>query len=178
MLEIITSIVLIFCVFLTGKQNIASWILNIMSCLLLAFFYFSVNLYAQVVLQTLFIIQCFFGLYNWSRKDSDIVHEIGTRKALMSFFAISVISIIGISLFHIDNTMSRLDLFTSFLGLLANFYLTKKIIESWILFITFNVIMIYMMSLNHNYLMVFVNIILITISINSYFLWKKDLKTV
>lgn len=54
---------------LAGRNNVHSWWLGVVGCVMFAVLFYSVNLYADVALQLFFIVTCFIGWLRWVRGD-------------------------------------------------------------------------------------------------------------
>jgi nicotinamide mononucleotide transporter len=52
---------------LAGRNNVHSWWLGIVGCLLFALLFYDVRLYADVLLQVFFIVTCIIGWVRWLR---------------------------------------------------------------------------------------------------------------
>jgi nicotinamide mononucleotide transporter len=177
-LEIIATISTILCVWFTSKQNILCWPMGIISVLSLIAIYIKDGMYAQIGLQSVFLVQSIIGWYNWGKSDVIKISSL----PLTTFLVNIIFFIILGSLFcltHDDNTpllSAFFDGTAALLGLLGNWYLTRKIIQAWPLFMTYNVIMVFLL-MSHGFLLLsFLNVFLFIVSINGFILWKKDLK--
>lgn len=182
-LEIIATISTILCVWLTGKNNILCWPAGIISALSLIGAYLQTGMYAQITLQTVFFIQAIIGWYNWAKPDGLIITSIKKGKIMMDLISFVALGCIfaGWDVIHNDKVgllPSYLDGISASIALLANWYLTKKIIEAWPLFIIYNSVLAIMLFSQGLYLLVGLNVFLVIISINSFIKWKRDLQTV
>jgi nicotinamide mononucleotide transporter PnuC len=177
MLETLTFICVLICVLLIKNENIIGWFFNCLSCILLFLFYKDLDFNFQASLQIFCFIQCLYGLYNWGSGEVKI-SDINNYFLLIHLILSLIIFFIVMYFLKLDNLIFKLDLLVSILGFLANFYLIKKIAKSWLIFVFFNFITIFIMYLTGNYLMVLLNFMLGLISLNTYFEWKKNLKEV
>ena len=66
-LEIAANAVMAVSIVLSGRNNIHSWWLGVVGCAMFAALFYSVNLYADVVLQLFFIVTCLIGWLQWLR---------------------------------------------------------------------------------------------------------------
>jgi nicotinamide mononucleotide transporter len=177
MLEIFAFVCILICVLLAKKENKIGWFFNCLSCIFLFLLYKDLAFNFQASLQVFFLIQCLYGFYNWGHEEVKI-SDINNYFLLAHLIISLIIFFIVMYFLKLDNLIFKLDLLVSILGFLANFYLIKKIIKSWLLFVLFNLITIFIMYSTENYLMVLLNTILGLISLNTYFEWKKNLKEV
>lgn len=179
-LETIATVSTIICVILSSKQNILAWPIGIISVLSLIAIYVQSGIYAQIIVQSISLIQCIIGWYNWGKKD-----ELKISILPKSTFRANTIFFIGMgSIFalthsgHITYWVAFFDGIAASLALLGNWYLTKKVIQAWPLFMAYNVILVFLFINQEIYMLSLLNIVLFFISLNAYITWKKDLKVV
>ena len=177
-LEIIATISTIICVILSSKQNIFAWPIGIISVLSLIAIYVKSGIYAQIIVQTISLIQCTIGWYTWGKKD-----ELKISKLPKTTFRANTIFFIGMgSTFALTHSgqitywVAFFDGIAASLALLGNWYLTKKIIQAWQLFMVYNIILIFLFIHQEIYMLSLLNLVLFFISLNAYITWKKDLK--
>ncbi len=185
-LEIIALISTIVCVILSTKEHILAWPIGIISALSLAYIYLPNHMYANIALQSVFVIQCIIGWYNWGKKDdlkpsilpkstfrgyTILVIGLGSTYALTEYDKSLVIQ-------HIEYWKAMLDGISTSIALLGNWYLTKKRLQAWPLFMTYNIIVALLLISQGVYLIAGLNIVLFFISFNGYRLWKRNLSVV
>lgn len=179
-LEILATITTIVCVLYSSKQNILAWPIGIVSAISLIVIYLEANLYANILLQSIFLVQCSVGWYNWSKKDSIKVSKLRLSKLiqdLIVFITLGCIYAIW-DIWYNDRitwVSSYLDGIGTFLALLGNWYLTKKIIQAWSIFIVYNIIMVFLLASQGIYMLALLNFCLPFISFNGYITWKRNL---
>ena len=66
-LEIAANVLMTVSIVLAGRNNIHSWWIGIVGCVLFAVLFYQVNLYADVLLQLFFIVTCVIGWLQWRR---------------------------------------------------------------------------------------------------------------
>lgn len=178
-LALLTTIVMLVCVYMTVKQYLYSWVPNIIACVMLMFYYYETGFYAQVMLQVAFLLQCFYGFFNWKKDEDLVVNNIKNRYLILHIIGVLILGLSFAYLFEPKRTFwYYIDGITAFLGLLANFYLTRKIIQSWLLWMFFNFTLVNMFFASEMYIMSALNVILFIQSVMGYQEWKKDLRTV
>ena len=180
-LQIIAIISTILCVVLTSRQSVICWPMGIVSVISLIGIYVLQGLYAQIILQSVFFIQCVIGWYNWDKKDDLKVSKLEFGGFLNNLFLVLLIAILladyNVSL-NSSGWSTYIDYIAACLALLGNWYLTKKIIQAWLLFMSYNVLLILILMIKGIYPIAIMNAVLFFISLNGYRTWKKDLKTV
>lgn len=178
--EIIAVISTILCVVLSGRQNILAWPSGIISVIALIVVYIKGGMYGQIVLQSIFLIQCIIGWYNWGKKDEVVITKRpknGFILDILVFITVGIgFSLVSISINHEKNTLlTYVDGVGALIGLLGNKYLTKKVIQAWPLFMFYNILMIVLLLYQEIYLLVGLNLCLFCISFKSYSEWRKIL---
>jgi len=182
-LEIIATIATIIGVLLTTKQNVWVWPISIISVVSLICLYVQNGIYAQVLLQSICLIPCIVGWVNWGKEEVVPIKVLSKHKLLYDISLFITIGLLfGYSVLIIGTTIHPmvvlLDGVTAFIGLLANWYLTKKILQVWKVFMVYNVLIMMLMYSQGLYLIVGLNITLFLLSINGYRTWKRDLEKV
>lgn len=182
-LEITAVIFTFICVILTTKQNIWCWPTGIVGVIAFFLLYFEQKLYVQGSIQVIFLIQSIFGWYNWTKiKDGDVIHV--TKRGKKEFKLDLVILGLGTAALTIimsaktDSALPFLDAFSAGLSLLANYYLTKKYLQAWPLWMSVNVLLASIFFYQGLVLAGILEVILLGISINGFIQWRKDLKQV
>ncbi len=176
--EIIAVVSTILCVILSVSENIWVWPVGIISVLALIAIYVPNGMYAQIILQGVFLIQSIIGWYNWGKKDGAVINRLPkTKFASQTIFIISLGSTFAFT--NRDNYLfTMLDGISTALALLGNWYLVKKTIQCWPLFMSYNVILVGLLFYQGIYLLGIMNIALFFISFNGFYTWKRNLRGV
>lgn len=66
-LELAANLMTVLCIFLAGRNNIHTWWVGIVACVLFGVLFYQANLYADVTLQLFFIITGIMGWMSWSK---------------------------------------------------------------------------------------------------------------
>jgi len=169
-LEIIAMTFTLICVYLSSKQSIWCWPTGLVG--VIAFF----------LLQVIFILQSIYGWYKWSKSNGgkDLpIKKIGIRNLLIQvFWVFSISALVGRHLWeYIGGNYPITDSVTSGLALLATYHIINKNIESWIVWMVFNVMLFALFIKQELYIVATLEGILFFISLNAYISWRKDLKT-
>jgi len=159
MIEIIAVLFTLACVYFTIQNKVIAWPLGIIGVSAYLHLFFSVNLYAEVITQIVFLCQSFYGWYNWAKlrnkppapitrykdqfaacpKDT-MVLTIMMYVLVGTWFIYSIIMGLYQGGYIGQPDIPIIDSFTTSLSLVANFYLAKRYIENWFLWITVDVI--------------------------------------
>ena len=122
---------------LTVRQRIASWPVGIVSTALFLVLFVRAGLYADSALQVLYIVLGFYGWWHWlhggpSRNDLPVTSM--SWPVRLAAAAGVVVATVAIGLFldgATDSTVPYPDAATTVLSLTAQILLTRKLIESW-----------------------------------------------
>lgn len=179
-LEILGVISGILCVYLAAKNKVWSWPLAIISVLIYAFIFFEEKLYADAGLQIYFLITNIYGWYFWTRKSGA---EIKTPINLLSkkLFIFSILSILlftfllGTFLYKsTDASFPYIDSFCTACSLVAQFFLARKIIENWLIWIFVDIIYVGVYVMKDLHLTAGMYALYIFIAAMGYFNWKSE----
>lgn len=180
LLEILGVISGILCVYLAAKNKVWSWPLAIISVLIYAFIFFEEKLYADAGLQIYFLFTNIYGWYFWTRKsDTEIKTPINSAsKKLVIFSILSVLLftfLLGTFLYKsTDASFPYIDSFCTACSLVAQFFLARKIIENWLIWIFVDIIYVGVYVMKDLHLTAGMYALYIIIAAMGYFNWKSD----
>jgi nicotinamide mononucleotide transporter len=180
-IEIIAVIFSLVCVYLTTRQNIWCWPTGIIGVIAFFILFYQNNLYSEMSLQIVFLIQSLYGWYNWGKDKEELpVTKLKLGKFVKHIIYTTFISIlIGIMLeAETNSSQPFLDSLTACFSLLANWYLTRKIFQSWVLWIVVDVLLTAMFIRQGLYLSAGLYFVFIALAYKGLLSWKRDLKTV
>lgn len=181
-LEILAVILTLCGVSLMAKEHLIGWPIGILSTLALIVVYIYTHIYGQIVLQIVFLIQFIVGWYKWGKSDNIQITSISNFKLFCDIMVFSVQCLLFIMFRHLSGTDSLLcailDSISVFIALLGNWYIAKKIIQGWLLFMIYDLILITLFIIKDMGILVILYISLFCISILAYKSWKTKLKII
>ena len=182
-IEIIAVVSTFLCVALTSRQNIWCWPVGSVGVITFFMVFLEQKLYAETVLQVIFFAQAIYGWYNWVKgngSDTLPVTKISNDRFITDIVTTSILAFgIGYLLDNLtDTTQPYLDSYTSCISLLANWYLTKKYIQAWYLWIVVDVLLIIMFINQGLNLSALLYLAMLGFSTYGLTQWKRNLKTV
>jgi nicotinamide mononucleotide transporter len=145
-LEIVAALSGLACVWLTMRQNIWCWPVGLVQILLYIFIFFEVKLYSDVGLQVVFLVLQFWGWYNWLHGGRDRGELKVARAGLGGFLAWAGVSAAGCAALgtfmraSTDASLPYWDAAATAMSLVAQWLMTKKILESWLFWIAVDVL--------------------------------------
>lgn len=180
-LETTAAILGFLCVYLAARQSILNFPVAIAATALYIFIFFEAKLYSDMILQFFFIGFQVYGWYHWlhGRKDSE---ELPVTKNPMSenlvWFLIGTFGSVFVGFIMIsytDASFPFLDSIILVFSLIAQWMLSVKKIENWILWIAIDALAIgiyYAKELHPTSILYALYLILAVIG---YFQWKKSM---
>lgn len=182
-LEITALVSTILCVILSAKENILAWPIGIISVLTLIGVYMGSGMYAQIGLQLVYLVQCIIGWVNWRKKDGIKVNKMGSDTYINHIgYAVCIGVLYGVLILSTLGSknafLTYIDGISAFIALLGNWYLTRKTIQAWPLFMSYNVMMVFLLASQGIYGLAVLNMCLFFISFNGFRTWKRNLREV
>ncbi|HGM5489053.1 TPA: nicotinamide riboside transporter PnuC [Serratia fonticola] len=145
LVEIAASTTYAASVWMAARNNVHTWWIGIIGCLLYGWVFFSVQLYADVTLQLFFIASSIAGWVNWLRgNQGKAIHIRKTPGWLLGIFALSALlvsSCYACVLHTFTNAWSPwLDSMIMTFSIMAQFMLIGRRIENWYVWLLVNTI--------------------------------------
>lgn len=140
MLEWIGTITGFLCVYLAAKQHILNWPISVISVLTYAYIFYHSKLYGDAVLQLYFLSTAIYGWYYWSKKireDDKPIVSFTNREMLFTLIIIVILTVLlGTFLQKMtDSDVPYSDGFCTAVSFVAQFLMTRKVLQNWILWI-------------------------------------------
>ena len=128
------------CVYLAAKQNIWNWPVAIISVLAYSILFYEYKLYGDAVLQLYFLATSVYGWYYWLKRKEEHAKPIVSLKkneiikVILSVVALTII-MGGILDRFTDSSIPYADGFCTSMSFIAQFLMTRKVLQNWILWI-------------------------------------------
>ena len=150
LIEIIAVVFSLLCTWLAVKRHVLNWPTGIIGVTFYLILFYQVKLYADMLLQIVFIVQGIYGWYNWKiNKTAEEELQVNYLTSCYRF-----IYGIGILLFaatwayvlvnFTDASTPYIDALVSTISLAANWLMAKKKTDNWILWIVADVIYVFL----------------------------------
>jgi len=157
----------------------SNWIAYIIQMALLIVFSLSMNLYGDVMNNSIYLVLGFIGFMLWNKKDSQKITKCNTRERIICTVLIAVATIFGYFILKTtDDPLPLLDSFTTVSSLVATYLMMTKKIDTWIIWFIndiFYAIEYYILPEQAFYLFL-LNIVWTFMAIGSYINWSKIMK--
>jgi nicotinamide mononucleotide transporter len=144
-LEVVAATFGAIAVYLSARENIWSWPTAIVNVALYTIVFYQSRLYADMGLQVVYLVLSIYGWYNWLHGGALRTTLHVSRASLRTLALLAVIVAIGS--FALGNTLATrtnavfpyLDSTLTVTSLVAQWLMTRKVLENWILWIVVDV---------------------------------------
>ena len=157
-LEVIAALTGAISVYLSVRQNIWSWPTAIVNVVLYTLVFYDAKLYADMGLQVIYAALSIYGWYEWlhggENKSALHVSRTNARAGLvLAIIGLGGAGVLGFILRGAtDAALPFMDSFLSSTSLVAQWMMTKKKLENWLVWIAVDVLYVGMFSFKHLYL--------------------------
>ncbi|MEO8193558.1 MAG: nicotinamide riboside transporter PnuC, partial [Gemmatimonadales bacterium] len=137
-LEIVAAVFGVVSVFLSVRQNIWSWPTAIVNVGLYIVVFYESKLYADTGLQVVYVVLNAYGWYHWlyggkNRTELPVTRTSGRLGLLLMAIAAASTALIGAFLSsRTDAALPWVDAATTSTSLVAQWMMTRKLLENWI----------------------------------------------
>ncbi len=180
-LELIAVAFGLTCVWFMKKESVMAFPLGIVNVLIYVYIFYAAKLYANAGINGFFFLMSVYGWYNWTRKHGNDGRIRITRcskpELLLNAVAILVFFII-IRVVLVRYTESRIpawDAITTAVYIVAQWMLSRKKIENWILWISADTVMIGLCAWEGLYFSSFQYLVFTIIAIFGFREWRTKL---
>ncbi len=164
--------------FLSTRENIWSWPTAIVNVSLYSLVFYGAKLYADMGLQVVYLILSVYGWYQWKYGGSNRTELRVTRAptrllALAAVAAMVFAAVLGSILSRAtDAALPWLDSATTSTSLVAQFMMTRKILENWVIWATVDVVYVGMFIYKELYLTAGLYTVFFVLALAGYRQWK------
>jgi nicotinamide mononucleotide transporter len=147
-LEIIASLLGLACVVLTVRRHIACWPTGLAMVILYIGIFYQARLYSDMLLQVVYVFLQAYGWYAWLRGRPDRSPLAVTQLPPQHYVRWIVVCLAGTLLLGTfmkvatDASFPYVDALVTVASLIAQWFLGRKIVESWIVWIVVDVVAI------------------------------------
>ncbi|MFC0003180.1 nicotinamide riboside transporter PnuC [Micromonospora siamensis] len=170
-------------VWLVARQHIANWALGIANVLLLMVLFWAAGLYADAGLQLVYVALGVYGWYHWlfggERRSRLTVSRTG-RGEWLGLAVAGVLLTAGLWVLldrATDSTVPLADALTTALSLLATYGQTRKLVESWWLWIAADLIYIPLYAYKGLWLTGALYLVFLGLCVLGLRAWRADLRS-
>ncbi len=169
------------CVWLAARESIWNFPVAIVSCVFYAVLFWHTHLYADWGLQGFFIALSGYGWYEWLYGGRDetqlgVTHALGREWLLAAAFA--GVFTLGFGYYlrhHTDAALPYIDSFTTAGSLAAQYLLTRKRLENWLLWVLVDLVYVPMYWFKGLYISSVLYFLYLALAAYGYWQWRAEL---
>lgn len=146
--EIFGFVTGVLCVWLLGRERVSNWPMGILQVTAYLFLFWDAGLYADSLLQVVYIALGVAGWANWLRRGPEGRVVVIRRTRPIEWVGLAAAGVAGtiavwwVLTEHTDSTVAWADSLTTVLSLLATYGQVIKLLESWWIWIAADLIYI------------------------------------
>ena len=167
-------------VYLQTRENIWNWPTAIVSVVMYTVVYVKSGLYSDAGLQMYFLVTSIYGWVHWIRggQGHSVLHVTRASAKVWTWCVV-----LGVAFWFVDATLtSRLkgvafpyiDAATTTVSLIAQWMITRKLLENWILWIVVNVVYVPVLLLKGLYPTALLYLVMLFIAIKGFIDWRRS----
>jgi len=179
--EIVAAVFGVVSVFLSVRQNIWSWPTAIVNVGLYIFVFYEAKLYSDTGLQVIYVVLNVYGWYHWlyggkNRTELPVTRTRGRVGAvLVGLVALGTLLIGTLLARNTDAALPWVDSMTTSTSLVAQWMMTRKLLENWLVWVAVDVVYIAMYLNKALYVTAALYLVFLILSAMGYFQWRKAL---
>ena len=170
-----------WCVWLTVKVNIWNWPIGIANDVFFLVLFLRAHLFADAGLQVVYIVLGVLGWYWWLRggagKTELPVSRTGVRTAIVLAVLLAVATAgLAVGLARVNDAASFCDALTTVLSLVAQYMLSRKLIENWLVWMTADALYVALYVYKHLDLTAGLYAIFFAMCVAGFLHWRASLR--
>jgi nicotinamide mononucleotide transporter len=181
-LELIASLLGALAVWMVVKRNILNFPIGIVMVSLYAWIFWEAKLYSDMLLQVVFAFMQVQGWYLWSKKGASTEEQSLAVRSMqprhwMGTGVVQVVGTLGLGyvMSFTDASLPYLDAFAAVQSILAQWWLNKRYLENWILWIAVDELYLVIYSYKSLYYTTALYALFLGMAVAGYLEWRKHL---
>ena len=180
-LELLAALLGAISVYLSVRQNIWSWPTAIVNVVVYAFVFYQAKLYADMGLQVIYTALSVYGWYEWlyggaNRTELHVTRTAPRLGAVLTLIALAGSAALGVFLRGAtDAALPFMDSFLSSTSLVAQWMMTKKKLENWLVWIGVDVLYVGMFVFKHLYITAGLYAVFLALAVRGYIDWRRSM---
>lgn len=180
-LELLAALLGAISVYLSVRQNIWSWPTAIVNVVVYAFVFYQAKLYADMGLQVIYAALSVYGWYEWlyggaNRTALHVTRTAPRLGAVLTLIALAGSAALGVFLRGAtDAALPFMDSFLSSTSLVAQWMMTKKKLENWLVWIGVDVLYVGMFVFKHLYITAGLYAVFLALAVRGYIDWRRSM---
>lgn len=179
--EVLGFVTGVITVYLVVRQHVANWGIGILNVAILGFTFLDAGLYADASLQIVFIVLGFYGWWVWLYGGEHRTHKLVQRTSRTEWAGIAVGVVVATAVItwvlstYTESNVPFWDALTTALSLAATYGQSRKLVESWLIWITVDLIYVPLYAYKGLYLTGGLYVIFIGLCVAGLAAWRADL---
>lgn len=179
-LEVVAAAFGVISVFLSTRQNIWSWPTGIVNVALYAVVFYQGRLYGQMGLQPIYLVLSIYGWYEWlhgGEHRTELHVSRASPRLLTTLAALNLVAWLALVavLRRTDAALPWLDALLTTTSLVAQWMMTRKILENWLLWIALDVVYVPMFFSQRLYATALLYAVFLVLATMGYVEWRRSL---
>ncbi len=181
-IEIIVFIFGILSVYFAKKDNILVYPTGLIATTLSVYIMYYAKYYADMSINIYYTIMSFYGWYVWKKGENSepiSISRTNLKEKIIGIILFLITAFVCVLIYQFFNYKIQfnnyLDILTTSLFFTAMWYMAKKKLENWTLWIIGDALVVYIFFDRQLYIIAFQYIIFTILAISAYIEWKKFL---
>jgi nicotinamide mononucleotide transporter len=179
-LEVMAAVFGVISVYLSTRQNIWSWPTAIVNVTLYAFVFYQGRLYGQMGLQPIYLALSVYGWYQWLHGGEQRTELRVSRASSRLLGALGILNIalwlaLAAVLRLTDAALPWLDALLTTTSLVAQWMMTRKILENWLVWIALDVVYVPMFISQGLYATALLYATFLVLALMGFVEWRRSL---
>ncbi len=181
-LELIAALVGALSVYLSVRQNIWSWPTGIVNVAIYAVVFYDAKLYADMGLQVIYAVLSVYGWYEWlyggeNRTELHVTRTSPSLGAMLAGIAVAGSVALGLLLRSTtDASLPFMDASLSTTSLVAQWMMTRKKLENWIVWIILDVAYVGMFMYKRLHITAVLYAVFLALAVRGFFDWRRSMR--
>jgi nicotinamide mononucleotide transporter len=171
-----------WCVWLAVEENVWNWPIGIANSVFFLVLFLQARLFAESALKALYVVLGLAGWYWWLRGGTGRT-ELGiSRPGLLSACILAMLGVVATAVMwfvlqSIADSAPFWDALTTALSLVAQYMLTRKLLENWLVWIAADVMYVGLYSYKHLLLTAVLYGVFLTMCVAGLRQWRRSMET-
>jgi nicotinamide mononucleotide transporter len=179
LIELIATLFGLACVALTIRRSIWCWPTGLVQVGLYIWIFYEAKLYSDVLLHCVYVVLGFYGWYYWLRggpvRGEPPIVRLGMARfaAWLAVAAAGTVALGSVMARFTDASLPYWDAAIAALSLVAQFLLSRKVLENWILWIAVDVLAIGVYAAKELYITTVLYSVFLAMAVTGWYAWNK-----